>query len=447
MRLLDVLMTQPQQCLPASSLLGVCCTCLSTIFSSSSDRTAATKTTGSGCDVAVINIALSCFRNAIRCYPTVVMQRCFGAVQNIVSMLAAAMVEHTSSDAIQDAATVAEMSSKKSSGHFSVAKLSITQKLASSLDICDLIHTCEMLLLMASPLLDVDTRQSLEHSVAVGLRCVCKGVMFADSYRMSTTATTNTLLSLATMSGTGSGGSSATSRPQKRMKRATCEPLRTNMTALNALLRLATSEVSAPYPDGSRSGNMTLLKMSASACVGVDVLSLEAARVCRYVEAVLFPVSSNIPGIPVGPAALDSYPVDNSSVAYAERTIADHLNFAANAPSQSSDQFTVTTVEAAIASNDTNHSAPFIATQKGAGFFGGVLSDSKEQAIATNHVDSVNSSSKSLGDSSKKRLFSSSLGVDDSSSVNVVSAGASSDNESDDDELPDLDVDADPDQM
>jgi hypothetical protein len=447
LRLLDALMAQPQQSLPASSLLGVCCTCLSTIFSTSADRTAATSTTGSESDLAVVNTALSCFRNAVRCYPTVVMQRCFGAVQSIVSMLASAMAEHTSSDAIQDATAVADVSAKKKTAHSVVTKMSTTQKLATSLDICDLMSTAEMLLLMGAPLLDVDTRQSIEHSVALGLHCVCKGVMFSDSYRMSSTAATDTLLSLATMH--GSGSSSSTTRPQKRMKRATCEPLRTNMTALNTLLRFGVSEVSAPYPDGSRSGNLAMLKSAAGACFGVDALSVEATRVCRYIEAVIFPIASNIPGIPVGAAALDSYPLESSSIAYAEKCISDHLNAATEIPSQKSGQVAVSTGEA-LATNASRASAT-VTSLRGAALFGkgsvsAVSDDAMIEAVAESSMAMREDSNKTRGDIAvKKRLFSASLGADEE--ANVTAADPNSEDESDDDDLPDLDVDADPDQM
>ena len=335
-----------------------------------------------------------------------------------------------------------------------------------ALPICDLMHAVEMLLLMAAPLIDVEVRQSMEYVVAVGLKCAAKGVMTSDSYGLSPFAANDTLLSLGTSS-SGKSGSIAY-RPQKRMRRAVCEPLRVNMDALQALLRLAQAEVAAPYADSSRSGNLALLRNVVMMCVGVSELTVEATRAARYIEAVLFPLASNIPGVPVGPVAVDAFPIDSYSISQAESAIVSHLRV----PVEASTKRTAGRVDGRNSAldddGDSMNQTDDIPTGTGIDTENGQCdSNDKSGAIpvnsATTSISQTNDASKGTAPPLwKKRLYSSTSTSPSEVEVTAsdiktstkgattVAGGASADSggsgSDSDDELPDIDIEAEPDQ-
>eukprot|EP01034_Spumella_vulgaris_P021701 gene21701-27752_t len=135
-----------------------------------------------------------------------------------------------------------------------------------------LFAACEALLTHCSATLSTALRHALEEAVGQGLVCLLKGILppqYAD----------------------------------RKVHRSQCEFLRQDPAAQGALLRLATVEVLVPSRTGSNSTNISVLRRVSESCVWHPETAADATRALLVIGALMHPVALTLPAFPAADVA------------------------------------------------------------------------------------------------------------------------------------------------
>lgn len=264
------------------------------------------------------------------------------------------------------------------------------------------IDTVEELLLCCSPLLEDALRASIEAAVAQLLACIAKGVIVPTT-------------------------------PDRRMRRLTSERLRTAPELQEKVLRLAMSEVSSSPKNGILSGNLSLLRSAAQACLGQRTTASSARKAMLLVEAFVHPTAIPIPPTPIHLLVEDRLRTraqqqqTKSSSAWGESNVV-----------ASEDQQTDVTTGIPNAESLLKKRAFSSATPPQGGVDNGVQRPEKSSTAP------VSKSLKTSADkNSEKSMDGKAQGIGSRGVEKVVSVSAAKDDS--DDDLPDIDIEADPD--
>jgi hypothetical protein len=137
--------------------------------------------------------------------------------------------------------------------------------------LCVLFETCEAVLLYCGPLLSVQVREAFTLTVHQGLACLAQGVLVPQF-------------------------------PDRHVHRQACARLRQDLTAQRLLLQLATVEVFSPPQLQNQaqqfSRNLPLLKRCAELCMRNAVTAAVAARALLMFSTLLHPVTVALPAVP-----------------------------------------------------------------------------------------------------------------------------------------------------
>lgn len=118
------------------------------------------------------------------------------------------------------------------------------------------------------PLLPDITRHSIEACIGHALLCMAKGIQTA----------------LPT---------------DRRMRRCSCEPIRSDSTLQTLILKMATTEIMSVFK-GKISGNIPTLRRAAEACLGGNITLVSTARnALLVIESLTHPVGVLLPPVPV----------------------------------------------------------------------------------------------------------------------------------------------------
>jgi hypothetical protein len=213
--------------------------------------------------------ALECLQYLLRSFPTLVVSKCEQLLLKFVDIISLQIQYLTSDPQQQDVDTSNTFISNK-------------DVITASFEVC------ETLLITSSPLLPVAVRQQLEGSVLRGLQCLVKGVVL------------HSFLSL------NQGGNALTSQrllhhvqQNKKVRRELCEVLRCDVDVQKYFLLLACAEGQTSYVDGSRSANLPLLSSAAAVCSGHQVTAAVCGRIGLCTSNIMFPAGVGLPSPPL----------------------------------------------------------------------------------------------------------------------------------------------------
>lgn len=284
-----------------------------------------------------------------------------------------------------------------------------------------LFETWESVLLYCGPLLSASVRESFTTAVYQSLSCLAQGVLvpqFAD----------------------------------RHMHRYAGARLRQDLTAQRLLLSLATVEVFSPpqlqHQAQQFSRNLPLLKRCAELCLRNTVTAGVAARVLLQVSTLLHPVTVALPAVP----AIDTA---RSYILTASEALPLSAPSSAVAPAafDSVDRedagqkrvFDVAHGEPVVSTNDAEDAAGSPAKRPKASDFAAGRSMSESKAKVTPQAAAGAGRRASLDSAPKATTAAPSVLNTTASKANTTAVVNQAAAEEDDESLPDIDIDADPD--
>lgn len=206
----------------------------------------------------VAQLALQCLALEARVFPTVIAKNLNLGVDALVDMLQ----KEVNSVTISKADIVTEELAKQvvRFGHG-------TQSRATAAGPLVVVTTCEAVMLHCGAMLPTATREVIELALAQLLDCICRGVLLPQV-------------------------------PDRKLKRSSCEGIRQDPPLQRAVLSLAVVEVMTSSRTGVMSGNVGLLKRAATCCLAQAETSAEATKALLVVDALLHPSTFPLPSVP-----------------------------------------------------------------------------------------------------------------------------------------------------
>ena len=211
--------------------------------------------------------ALAALSSAARCFPTALAREAKIGINTLLEFFQREMTiltQSRSSVLISDHADGATAGVTDDRGNSTGSRSGPTATPAGTEAVFSAVET---LLLYSGNVLPTEIRDALEYVVGQGLACLCKGVLPPLQY-------------------------------DRRMRRSPCERLREQPATQISLLKVAVAEVLSSSKDGIVSGNVALLRHVCGLLLLQPVTSAEAAKGLLAVESLMFPASVVLPTAP-----------------------------------------------------------------------------------------------------------------------------------------------------
>eukprot|EP01041_Mallomonas_annulata_P003464 gene3464-6893_t len=216
------------------------------------------------CMSSIASLAMETLALASRCFPSTIAQAgSRTGVSILVEMLLTEIAELVKP---QDRLTQIDDSNNNHQSFRPLDNLYSEEATAAGAEV--IFKVCEDILLNCSVLLEESVRVSIEVGIGHVLRCMMKGIL--------TPVVTD-----------------------RRLRRNIAEKIRSEPRLQSAILRLATTELLSSHRNGGMGGNLPLLLRAAECCLGQSITASDAKRALLAVECLIHPAAVVLPPMPV----------------------------------------------------------------------------------------------------------------------------------------------------